>query len=211
LEKFVSHSGIAAALLHPNIDTDTIIPSREMTRVSRKGLKEGLFAAWRYTLPGSRETNPEFILNRPEYESTSIILSSDNFGCGSSREHAVWALKEYGIRVIIALSFGSIFHNNCIRNGLLPIVMADSAIKTMADWVEKDPQHHHLSIDLPAQTVRWLNGKLFKFELDEAQKDMLIRGLDAISLTQTLNEEIYTFENKDRLERPWIYLEQYKP
>ena len=207
MDKFDTHRGIAAALLRPNIDTDTIIPSREMTRVSREGLKDGLFAAWRYTLPGSREANLNFILNRPAYSNTSIILSGDNFGCGSSREHAVWALKEYGIRAIIAPSFGSIFQSNCIRNGVLPIVLSNNMIKEMADWVEKDPQHNHLSIALPEQKVHWSAGKCFEFELDEAQKDMLIKGLDAISLTQVLDNKIDLFEQKDRLERPWIYLD----
>ncbi len=207
MDKFDSHTGIAAALLRPNIDTDTIIPSREMTRVSREGLKDGLFAAWRYTLPGSREANLNFILNRPAYSNTSIILSGDNFGCGSSREHAVWALKEYGIRAIIAPSFGSIFQNNCIRNGVLPIVLSNNMIKEMADWVEKDPQHNYLIIALPEQKIHWSTGKYFEFELDEAQKNMLIKGLDAISLTQVLDNKIDLFEQKDRLERPWIYLD----
>ena len=207
MDKFDSHTGIAAALLRPNIDTDTIIPSREMTRVSREGLKDGLFAAWRCTLPGSREANLNFILNRPAYSNTSIILSGDNFGCGSSREHAVWALKEYGIRAIIAPSFGSIFQSNCIRNGVLPIVLSNNMIKEMADWVEKDPQHNYLTIALPEQKVHWSTGKYFEFELDEAQRNMLIKGLDAISLTQVLEKTIDLFEQKDRLERPWIYLD----
>ncbi|MDP6190887.1 MAG: 3-isopropylmalate dehydratase small subunit [Gammaproteobacteria bacterium] len=207
MNKFVSHTGITTPLLHPNIDTDTIIPSREMTCVSKKGLKDGLFAAWRYTLPGSREANPDFILNRPAYENTSIILSGDNFGCGSSREHAVWALKEYGIRAIIAPSFGSIFYNNCIRNGILPVVLSNNAIKQMADWVGQDPQRHLLCIDLAKQTVRWSSEKVFEFEQDKAQNDMLIKGLDAISLTRMLDHKINAFEQNDRLERPWIYLD----
>ena len=125
------HTGIAAAIMRDNIDTDQIIPSREMKTVSRDGLGEGLFAGWRYTEPGGREPVPDFVLNRTEQQGTSVLISGENFGCGSSREHAVWALAEYGIRVIIAKSFGEIFHGNCLRNGVLPIALPAERLSTL--------------------------------------------------------------------------------
>ncbi|MFQ3255813.1 MAG: 3-isopropylmalate/(R)-2-methylmalate dehydratase small subunit [Porticoccaceae bacterium] len=206
MRKFLTHRGVAAALLKTNIDTDTIIPSREIKRVSKQGLREGLFAAWRYSLPGSREINHDFILNKAQYQNTSIILSGDNFGCGSSREHAVWALKEYGIRSIVAPSFGSIFHSNCVRNGILPITLPDISIRQMATFIEQDPQCHCLNIDLASQSIQTDDGQCFYFELDKAQKDMLLNGLDSITLTQTLNDTINNFEQQDKVRRPWIYL-----
>ena len=127
MEKFTTLTAIAAPLLRINIDTDAIIPSREMKRVSKDGLAEGLFAGWRYQTPGSREENPDFILNQAPYRQARILLSGINFGCGSSREHAVWALHEWGIRAVIAPSFGSIFQGNCVRNGIVPVVL-DNAI-----------------------------------------------------------------------------------
>lgn len=206
MQKFDCHRGVAAPLLRTNIDTDAIIPSREMRRVSRHGLGEGLFAGWRYTLPGGREPNPDFVLNRDAYAGASIILAGDNFGCGSSREHAVWALKEFGVRAIIAPSFGSIFYNNCVRNGVLPIVLGDSAVQALADDTAADPQRRQLLIDLPAQTVSTAAGRKQAFELDAAHKDMLLNGLDGIALTMQLGGAIDAFERRDRLRRPWIYL-----
>ena len=145
-EKFEQHRGVAAPMVQANIDTDAIIPSREMKRVSKQGLGEGLFAGWRYSEVGGREPNPDFVLNRPEYRGCSILLAGPNFGCGSSREHAVWALKEFGIRAILAPSFGAIFANNCIRNGLLPLVIDEAVIAAIAPWVEADPVVNQLQI-----------------------------------------------------------------
>ncbi|OFA29862.1 3-isopropylmalate dehydratase small subunit [Glaciecola punicea] len=196
MEKFTQHLGVAAALLQANIDTDVIIPSREMKRVSKQGLGEGLFANRRYTLPGSREINPDFVLNKPEYANTSILLSGDNFGCGSSREHAVWALKEYGIRAIIAEGFGSIFYNNCIRNGLLPLVLSEKKIASLVDSVSADPQANRINIDLEKQKVTASAGQVFDFVIKPSQKEMLVHGLDAISLTMTLSAEISAFQQQ---------------
>jgi len=191
LEPFTVLTSKAAPLLRDNIDTDQIIPSREMKSVSKLGLSDGLFAGWRYLTPGSRDKNPDFVLNQEEYKGAQILLSGQNFGCGSSREHAVWALHEYGIRAIIAESFGEIFYNNCIRNGILPIVLKGEEIKSLSPEV---------TIDLPAQTV---NGN--KFEIPAGDKRMLVEGLDAIALTETHKDEIDAFYAKDKSERPWAY------
>lgn len=204
MDKFTQHIGVAAALLQANIDTDVIIPSREMKRVSKQGLGDGLFANRRYTLPGSREINPSFVLNKPEYANTSILLSGANFGCGSSREHAVWALKEYGIRAIIAEGFGSIFYNNCIRNGLLPLVLTEKEIAALADFVSSDPQSNRINIDLENQKVTASPGQIFNFSIKPEQKEMLIHGLDAIALTLKLSAEISAFQQQYIKNYTWL-------
>ncbi len=186
---FTVHTGIAAALIQDNIDTDQIIPSREMKSVSKTGLADGMFAGQRYL--ESRTPNPDFVLNQPEYKDASILLSGKNFGCGSSREHAVWALKEFGFRAIIAESFGEIFYNNCVRNGILPIVLA-------VDDIAKLPVK--VTINLQEQTINTL-----EFEIDEGDKKMLVGGLDAIAMTWGHEAEIRAFLDNDKAARPWIY------
>ena len=187
-----------------NIDTDAIIPSREMKRVSKSGLDEGLFAGWRYTLPGGREPNPDFVLNKPEYNDAKIILAGDNFGCGSSREHAVWALKEYGIRAIVAPGFGTIFAGNCVRNGLLPLVLPAEVIAAIAAWVSAAPGQNRVLIDLQAQQLEAV-GQTYSFEIDTGDRRMLLQGLDAIALTQTRGEIIEQFHRRRQKLRPWLY------
>jgi len=208
MDKFTVHRGVAAPLLRPNIDTDAIIPSREMKRVSKVGLSEGLFAGWRYMEQTSRTLNPEFVLNQPEYEGTSILLAGSNFGCGSSREHAVWALKEYGIRAIIAPSFGTIFRNNCVRNGILPVVLDQVDVQALADNMRSNPQHRTVTIDLNAKHVDAALGCSFGFEIPDNDREMLLEGLDPITLTLKRSEEIADFQQLDRLLRPWIYLDR---
>ena len=188
-QPFNIHIGIAAPLIRDNIDTDQIIPSREMKSVSKTGLSGGMFAGERYI--SGRELNPDFVLNKTEYLDATILLSGQNFGCGSSREHAVWALKEYGFRAIIAQSFGEIFYNNCVRNGILPIVLA-------AELITKLPRE--VTIDLPAQTVAE-----FKFDMPEGDKKMLIDGLDMIAQTLEHEADISAFLDSDKVKRPWIY------
>lgn len=202
----VEHRGVAAALLQANIDTDVIIPSREMKIVSKEGLGEGLFANWRYTLPGGRDANPDFILNKPGYRNTSILLCGNNFGCGSSREHAVWALREYGIRVIIAPSFGAIFYNNCINNGVLPIVLADDAVRDIAQACSDNPPTQQLFIRLNEQSVTLPDGRVFEFDIEAAARHMLINGLDQIGLSLQHAADIEAFEARDRDQRAWAYL-----
>ena len=186
---FTTLTGLAAPMLRDNIDTDQIIPSREMKSVSKTGLAGGLFAGQRYF--GGRNPNPEFVLNKPEFAEAAILLSGKNFGCGSSREHAVWALKEYGIRAIVAESFGEIFYNNCVRNGILPIILSADQIKSFSG---------ELVIDLPGQTINQ-----FTFDIAPGDKAMLVGGLDAIALTLENPADIQAFLSKDRRERPWIY------
>lgn len=184
----------AIPLLRINVDTDAIIPSREMKRVSKRGLSEGLFAGWRYLSNESRALNPDFILNDPYYRKAQILLSGDNFGCGSSREHAVWALHEYGIRVIIAPSFGAIFYKNCIRNGILPIVLSEEIITKF--------DNGNININLEEQKIN----ESIKFEIAVADKEMLLQGLDDIDLNLKYITQIKSFEKIDRKQRAWAYL-----
>lgn len=211
MDKFTVHRGVAAPLMRINVDTDAIIPSREMKRVSKVGLGEGLFAGWRYTEPGGRTPNPDFVLNKPEQAGTSILLSGTNFGCGSSREHAVWALKEFGIRAIIAPSFGSIFQNNCILSGLLPVPLPDESVRRLAATVELDPQRALITIDLENKVVIDPQGVQYPFEVGALEREMLLEGLDPIGLTLKNEKAIVAFEEADVVERPWIYFAPPRP
>lgn len=207
MEKFEPLTAVAAPLLYANIDTDAIIPSREMKSGAKTGLAAGLFAGWRYTKIGSREPNPQFVLNQPEYQGARILLGGENFGCGSSREHAVWALREYGFRAVIAPSFSPIFYNNCVRNGIAPIRLPEETVRALANKVAANPQEHKISIDLAAQEVAAHDGERHRFEIDAHLKEMLLSGLDEIDLTLTRRSEIDAFLAADRARRPWIYLE----
>jgi 3-isopropylmalate/(R)-2-methylmalate dehydratase small subunit len=204
MDRFTRLTAIAAPLLRINVDTDAIIPSREIKGVSKTGLATGLFAGWRYREPGSREENPEFILNREPYRQAQILLSGANFGCGSSREHAVWALHEWGIRAIIAPSFGAIFQGNCVRNGILPVVLEQGIVERLAAWVEAAPAKNLLTVDLQRCTVT--ASEVHPFSIAPADREMLLEGLDAIALTMKRDDEILAFQARDRLRRPWIYL-----
>ena len=207
MEKFTVLKAIAAPILRINIDTDVIIPSREMKRVSKEGLSDGMFANWRYTEPGGREEQADFILNQEPYRQAKIILSGDNFGCGSSREHAVWALHEWGIRAIITPGFGNIFYGNCIRNGILPVVLPNDVVENIAAQVEANPAHNLVNVDLSNCTVTAADGLTHAFEIGSGDRQMLLEGLDAIAVTQRRDDEILAFQARDRLKRPWIYLE----
>ena len=193
-------ASIAASMLIANIDTDQIIPSREMRSTGKTGLEKGLFAGWRYIPDSEYEFDPEFVLNRPEFADAQIILAGQNFGCGSSREHAVWALAEFGIRAVIAPSFAPIFENNCARNGVLCVRLNAETIDTLT-YLDKP-----IAIDLPAQTVSSAAGEVWRFELDEEAKAMLVGGLDAIALTLQHAEAIAQWQSADKTERSWIYL-----
>jgi 3-isopropylmalate/(R)-2-methylmalate dehydratase small subunit len=207
MEKFTVLEAIAAPILRINIDTDVIIPSREMKRVSKEGLSDGMFANWRYTEPGGRKEQADFILNQEPYRQAKILLSGDNFGCGSSREHAVWALHEWGIRAIITPGFGNIFYGNCIRNGILPVVLANDVVENIAAQVEANPAHNLVNVDLSNCTVTAADGLMHAFEIGSGDREMLLEGLDAIAVTQRRDDEILAFQARDRLKRPWIYLE----
>lgn len=207
MQPFTSLTAIAAPLLRDNIDTDAIIPSREMTSVSKTGLADGLFAGWRYlgTATGGRDPDPSFVLNQIDYAGTQILLAGANFGCGSSREHAAWALAEYGIRAIVAPSFNPIFRGNCIRNGIVPAVLDAGVIAALAAAVEGDPRTRRITIDLNAQTVAGPDSVAHAFPIAEEAKEMLIEGLDAIDLTLKRQSDITTFIAHDRIARGWVY------
>lgn len=204
MDPFRSLRAVAAPILRANVDTDAIIPSREMKSVSKTGLADGLFAGWRYTSIGGREPNPEFVLNQPAYVGTKILLGGENFGCGSSREHAVWALHEYGIRVVIAPSFSPIFRGNCVRNGIVPVTLAAEEVAKLAEFVMADPSVHQLEVDLEACEVR-AGANIQRFELESEAREMLLEGLDGIDLTLKHRADIDAFVARDRLQRPWIY------
>ena len=196
-------SGIAAPFLRINVDTDAIIPSREMKAVSKKGLSEGLFSEWRYISVSERKPNDDFILNKSPYNQSVILLTGDNFGCGSSREHAVWALQEWGIKAIIGTSFGSIFYGNCIRNGLLPIELRSDDLQKLIDYVEGDPKSNQIVIDLETLSINFGSSEIF-FDFDKKYQTLLLEGLDEIQQTQKLNSKISSFEEKHRKLNPWL-------
>ena len=196
-------SGIAAPLLRINVDTDAIIPSREIKAVSKKGLSKGLFSEWRYTSISDRKPNDEFILNREPYNRSAILLTGDNFGCGSSREHAVWALQEWGIKALIGTTFGSIFYGNCIRNGLLPIKLSSNDIQRLIEHVEKDPVSNQILIDLETLSINFGSSEIV-FDFDKKYQTLLLEGLDEIQQTLKLDNEISSFEEKHLERNPWL-------
>ena len=202
-------TAVAAPLLRDNIDTDAIIPSREMKTVSKTGLADGLFAGWRYTAIGGREPDPSFVLNQPPYAGARILLGGANFGCGSSREHAVWALHEYGIRAVIAPSFAPIFAANCVRNGLAPVRLSAEAVAALAAHVAVDPASRPITVDVLRGEVRTAGAAAaalrHPFTLDAESRDMLLEGLDAIDLTLKHRVDIDAFLAADRAARPWIH------
>jgi 3-isopropylmalate/(R)-2-methylmalate dehydratase small subunit len=206
MRPFTTLTGVAAPLLRPNIDTDAIIPSREMKGVTKAGLADGLFAGWRYTEVGGRTPRPDFVLNDPAYAGATILLAGENFGCGSSREHAVWALAEYGFRAVVAPSFSPIFQQNCLRNGLLAAAAAPDFIADLAAGMAAGPQDYKVHIDLPAQTITGPDDATARFEIDDEAKEMLFHGLDAIALTLRSLDAIQAFRAEDRVRRPWVYL-----
>jgi 3-isopropylmalate/(R)-2-methylmalate dehydratase small subunit len=207
MQKFLAHQGIAAPLLRVNIDTDAILPSREMKRVSREGLGDSLFAGWRYLQGVVKADNldPEFVLNQPAYADASVLLTGQNMGCGSSREFAVWALTDFGIRTIISPSFGAIFYTNCIRNGLLPILLDEKQIAEISADVALNPQLNRLSIDLQHSLVTTSNRQRYTFRIEASYQQMLLNGLDPIDLTLQLQTDIDEFIKADQVKRPWAH------
>jgi len=209
MEAITIHKGIAAPIPLDNIDTDQIIPSREMKRVSKLGLGESLFAGWRYRYDDMKKVGliEDFVLNQPQYKGASILLSGKNFGCGSSREHAVWALHDFGIKAVIAESFGRIFRINCARNGLLPIELPAAQVESLMQQTTSDPQEHRIQIDLTESQVRAPEGGIFEFSIDESDRRMLLKGLDFIDYTLQYKEAINAFKKRDRISRLWAHLE----
>ena len=199
---------IAAPLMIDNIDTDQIIPSREMKTISKKGLKSGLFANWQYLYSEGKKIglNNDFILNKNEFRHTEILISGKNFGCGSSREHAVWALRDFGINVVIAKSFGRIFKNNCARNQLLTIELSDEKIDYIGDLVIKGRGCNLMTIDLKEQMITTYDNKKIKFEVDPYLLGMLLKNQDFIDRSISHEIEINDFIKKDKVKRHWAYL-----
>lgn len=199
---FTTHTGRVATLDRVNVDTDQIIPKQYLKTIHRTGLKEGLFADWRRLPDGSPD--PDFFMNQPRYADATILLTRENFGCGSSREHAPWALLDYGIRSILAPSFADIFYNNCLQNGLLPVVLPAQDVQALFDDVGANPQGH-LTIDLPAQTVSTPQNLTFSFSIDAFRKNCLLQGLDSIGLTLQREKDIEHYVARRKQDVPWLF------
>jgi 3-isopropylmalate/(R)-2-methylmalate dehydratase small subunit len=197
---FTKLTSLPMPLIRNNVDTDQIIPSREMRGTGKTGLADGLFAGWRYSSNSSRQINPDFVMNNPKYEASQIILGGENFGCGSSREHAVWALVEYGFLAIIAPSFAPIFASNCKRNGLLPVILDPKLINQIAS------EDALVTIDLETQGVFVEGGQTWFFPIEAEDKTMLLEGSDPIDLSLKLASDIAAWQAADKIARPWIYL-----
>lgn len=213
MKAFTRHEGLVAPLDRANVDTDQIIPKQFLKSIRRTGFGPNLFDEWRYLDVGEpgqdcaqRPLNPEFVLNQPRYRDASILLARENFGCGSSREHAPWALEEYGFRAIIAPSFADIFFNNCFKNGLLPIVLKAEEVDALFRETLAEPGYR-VVVDLEAQTVTRPGGGTFAFAVDAFRKHCLLHGLDDIGLTLEQADAIRTFEERHRARHPWLFAE----
>ena len=201
MDSFTKLTGVAAPLKIRNIDTDMIIPKQYLKTIKRTGLGTGLFSELRYNEDGS--DNPDFVLNQPAYKNTKILVAEDNFGCGSSREHAPWALMDYGIRCIISTSFADIFYNNCFQNGVLPIRVSREDLDMLLDDASRGA-NATMTIDLEAQEIQRPDGGIVKFDMDAFRKHCMLNGLDDIGLTMQKDKSIGSFEQKVGGERPWI-------
>jgi len=210
MEKFQKFSGIVAALDRPNIDTDAIIPKQYLKSIKRSGFGVNLFDDWRYLDPGapgesnaSRRANPDFILNKTPFKHAQILLARENFACGSSREHAVWALMDFGFKVVIAPSFADIFYNNSFKNGFLPIALSATLVDQLFNEIEQQ-QDYRLDVDLENQIVTNATGIEMPFEIDDFRKYCLLNGLDDIGLTMQHADKIRAFEEKYYKKAPWL-------
>ncbi|MDF2621003.1 MAG: 3-isopropylmalate dehydratase, small subunit [Xanthobacteraceae bacterium] len=201
MDKFTTLTGVAAPMPTVNIDTDMIIPKQYLKTIKRTGLGKGLFSEMRYREDGS--DNPDFVLNKPAYRNAKIIIAGDNFGCGSSREHAPWALLDFGIRCVISTSFADIFYNNCFKNGVLPITVTPEQLSALFDDAERGA-NATLTIDLEKQTITGPDGGSISFDIDPFRKHCMLNGLDDIGLTKVKAEKIDAYEGKLAEERPWV-------
>lgn len=211
MQKFTILTGLVAPLDRANVDTDAIIPKQFLKSIHRSGFGPNLFDEWRYLDHGepgqdcsNRPLNTDFILNLPRYQDAEILLARRNFGCGSSREHAPWALLDYGFRAIIAPSFADIFYNNCFKNGILPIILDENQLDGLFKAVELTP-NYKLTIDLEAQTITTPTGEVFNFSVDAFRKHCLINGLDDIGITLQYTDEITAYEQRRKQTEPWIF------
>ncbi len=198
MEPFITITGVAAPLLRADINTDAIIPMRWLVTATRDGLGKGLFSEWRYRPDGSED--PEFVLNQPLYRAAGILIAGANFGCGSSREHAPWALLDFGIRCIIAPGFASIFYENCLKNGILPVVLPLIDVENLASR-----QRGALTVDLVTQSISDADGRIAAFELEPSRRAALLEGRDEIDDTLSHAEAIAVFQARDREQRPWVW------
>lgn len=210
MDKFTIHKGLVAPMDRDNVDTDAIIPKQFLKSIKRSGFGPNLFDEWRYLDPGepgqdpaSRRPNPDFVLNQPRYQGASVLIARSNFGCGSSREHAPWALEQYGFRALIAPSFADIFFNNCFKNGVLPIVLPESQVAKLFDEVAAFPGYQ-LTVDLPRQVVVKPDGTELPFDVQPFRKFCLLNGFDDIGLTLRHAEKIKAFEAERLATKPWL-------
>jgi 3-isopropylmalate/(R)-2-methylmalate dehydratase small subunit len=202
MEPFIRHAGIAAPLDRANIDTDAIIPKQFLRKIDRVGFGKHLFHEWRYIDYAGTKENPEFVLNKPQYKNATVLLTRDNFGCGSSREHAPWALSDYGFKVIIAPSFADIFYNNCVKNGILLVPLKSDEVDHLFNFVETT-EGAQISAELENQTITTI-GETFKFDINPFAKECLLKGLDQIGWTLQFDKKIKEYEEKVKLARPWL-------
>ena len=213
MQAFSSIDGIVVPVDRANVDTDQIIPKQYLKSIKRTGFGPNLFDDWRYLDPGEpgddhsrRRLNPDFEFNQDRYHGAQILLARDNFGCGSSREHAPWALLDYGIRVVIAPSYADIFYNNCLKNGILPITQGDDVVDKLFEQVRSNPGFR-LNVDLNEQTVTSVVGDHFTFDIDDGLKHRLLNGLDDIGITLQYSKEIKDYEERRRQQAPWLFTE----
>ncbi len=211
MEKFTTFTGVVAPLDRANIDTDAIIPKQFLKSIKRTGFGPYLFDEWRYLDHGepgmdcsNRPLNQDFVLNQQRYLGTQILLSRDNFGCGSSREHAPWALLDFGIKVLIAPSFADIFHNNCFKNGILPIVLSNKQVDQLFVEVDRTPGYQ-IEVNLAEQTLSTPAGEILRFEVDSFRKLSLLNGLDDIGLTLEKLDQIRSYERQQQQKTPWLF------
>ena len=212
MQAFTKHTGTVAPLERVNVDTDQIIPKQFLKSIKRTGFGDYLFDGWRFVdegdlgmTPNERQLNHDFVLNQPAYQGASILLARDNFGCGSSREHAVWALQEFGFCVVLAPSFADIFYGNCFKNGLLPVVLNEREIDQLFHVCG---QGYSLTVDLERQQVETSAGAIFNFQIDQGLKEKMLKGLDDISMTLAERALIESFEAKHRQSQPWLFLRE---
>jgi 3-isopropylmalate/(R)-2-methylmalate dehydratase small subunit len=210
MQPFTEVTGLVLPLDRANVDTDAIIPKQYLKSIKRSGFGPFLFDDWRYLDPGDLEIDPatrrpntDFVLNQPRYKGATVLLARENFGCGSSREHAVWALSDYGFRAVIAPGFADIFFNNSFKTGFLPIVLPAEQVDQL--FAEAQTEGYRLTVDLPAQAVRTPGGRSFAFDIDPFRKDCLVRGLDEIGLTLQQSDAIRAYEARRRQEAPWLF------
>jgi|TARA_B110000908_G_scaffold170328_1_gene229584 3-isopropylmalate/(R)-2-methylmalate dehydratase small subunit len=211
MEALQSHSGLVIPFNRANVDTDAMLPKQYLKSILKTGYGDWLFDGLRYfdegdvnTVTSTRRINPEFVLNLPRYSGGSILVAGENFGCGSSREHAPWAFRDFGIKVVIASSFADIFYNNCCKNGVLPVQLASRTVSAIIEEVEAT-EGYEMDVDLEEKAISLPDGKIINFEIDDSLRQQLLHGLDTISLTMEYKKDIMEYEAQHRKDRPWLF------